>query len=264
VPFEEEDDVFLETPPARRGGTAASLAAAAGRPLHTPPEDGGGFEEIVEEEQVETVSMEQAWMPRGSLPPAAEMPSRISSAPKPDARSPTPDTGAQTPDAGVAWGRPTTSPDMWEEEEEDAGWEEEPADTGQQAAGSRQKGNDWQQGAGSRQQGTAPGTRYPAPGTKGVSPLDQMLFMPNTKVTRTDEERRPKGPPAGWAHPRPAELMREAPPPPRPSRPSSRDEVVPTAGAVKPVPPSAQKLTKKDREKMGAMLDDLLVKSKKR
>jgi hypothetical protein len=34
--------------------------------------------------------------------------------------------------------------------------------------------------------------------------------------------------------------------------------------ALKPVPPSAQKLSPKDREKMGTMLDDLLTKSRKR
>jgi subtilisin-like proprotein convertase family protein len=267
VPFEEEEDeIFMEPAPAPRrglsifgkkeapaprGGAGASLAAAAGVSAAAPPAQEEGFEEITDEEQVETVTMEQAWMPRGSLPPAAEMPSRI---------SPAPSTRVQ----GAAFGRPSTSPDMWEEEEEE-GWEEEPAapDARVPGTGYRVPRDGYTDGRPSSRT-PAPGTRYPAPGSRGVSPLDQMLFMPNTKVTRTDEERRMRGPPPGWTHPRPAELMKEAPPPQKPSKPSFRDEVVPTPAAMKPVPPSAQKMSKKDREKMSAMLDDLLVKSKKR
>jgi hypothetical protein len=243
--------------PAPRGGAGASLAAAVGVSAGHPPAHEEGFEEITEAEQVETVSMEQAWMPKDSLPPASETPARISSVPAPGARPP----------ASAAYGRPSTSPDMWEEEEEEeGGWEEEPAapparvpGTGYRVPGIARTG-----AAPSSSRYPAPGTRYPEPGSKGISPLDQMLFMPNTKVTRTDEERSMRGPPPGWTHPRPAELMREAPPPQRPSKPSSRDEVVPTPAAMKPVPPSARRMNRKDREKMGAMLDDLLVKSKKR
>jgi hypothetical protein len=168
---------------------------------------------------------------------------------------------------------------MWEEEDaESESWEEEET----AAIGRRQTADGTADGRRQTGYGTA-GTsgsvrpdsrlptavptadsRLPTAGAKGITPLDQMLFMPNLKVTRTPEERVMKGPPPGWTHPRPAELVQPAPPPPRPSRPSSKDEVVPTEAAVKTVPPSAQKMNKKDREKMGAMLDDLLSKSKKR
>jgi len=264
VPFEEEEDeIFMEPAPAprrgfslfgkkeapaQRGGTGASLAASVGVSAGTSQDE--GFEEITESDQVETVSMERAWMPKDSLPPASETPARISFVPSPGPR----------PSAPAAYGRPSTSPDMWEEEDAEESWEEEPV---QQASGGRHQAPAPRSQPSSSFPTARPPDR-PAPAARGISPLDQMLFMPNTNVTRTDEERVMKGPPAGWTHPRPAELMKEAPPAQRPSKPSSRDEVVPHAAAVKPVPPSAQKMNKKDREKMGAMLDDLLTKSKKR
>jgi len=270
VTFEEDEELFEEAPPARqvapapaarsgfslfgkkkqapapRGATGASIAAAVGPAAGATVGD-TGFEEVAEDEPVEELKMdEKAWMPRDSLPPAAEMPRPLAGTRLPTP-APTPGTRPPAPGPVVAWGRPATSPDMWEDEEETT-FEEEPA---------------------------APSPRPPVPGTPpaqppkpaggGITPLDALVFS-QLKVTRTDEERKMRGPPPGWSHPRPAELQKPAPPPPGPAKPKAGDElyISPSATAVKPVPPEAQKLSKKDREKMGAMLDDLLTKSRKK
>jgi hypothetical protein len=110
----------------------------------------------------------------------------------------------------------------------------------------------------------APAQSRAPPQSKGLSPLEQQFMSLNTKVARTEEERRRKGPPAGWSNPRPAELPPPQPQaPPQPSKPRSSEGVTAPQSALRPVPPSAQKLSPKDREKMGNMLDDLLTKSRR-
>jgi len=264
---------------APRGGMAASLAAAAGA-----GGTAGGFEEIRDEGEVEELQMEEkAYMPSGSLPPAAELPRPLAAAPK-----------APPAETGVSWGEEKPVTDAWEEEgaagagAESASWEEEQDERGQRAAGpqasearlgkeDRRSSGSGQEGYGSRP--AAPGTPHPAPSARppsvspatpagSVTPLDSLLYA-QLKVTRSKDERArkgpPKGPPAGWTHPRPAELTQEAPPPPPSTpKPSVRGDVYAPAEAIKQIPPDAQKLSKKDREKMGVMLDDLLTKSRKK
>ena len=257
----DEDAFTTPGKPARpKGGTGLSLVSTIGAEDHSdwpglsaqrktpaagaisptvkapPPPEQTGFEEIADTGAVEELKMEEPWMPAGSLPPATEMPR-----PAMPARAPAPAP------------QPAPAGDMWEEEESDEEFFVEDGPAAPKAPAVQPA------------RPAAPARNYaPAP-SKGLSPLEQQMMNMNLKVTRTDEERRRRGPPAGWSHPRPAELPPPQPQtPPQPSRPRASEGVTAPPGALKPVPPSAQKLSPKDREKMGVMLDDLLTKSRKR
>jgi Mg-chelatase subunit ChlD len=261
-----------------KGGTGRSLASTIGAEDHgdlpgpsaqkRPPVVGAvssavnaslpdqtGFEEVSDEGGVEELKMEEPWMPSGSLPRATEAPQAAIYARQPSAVSREPATGHRPPETQP----PAPAGDMWEEEETEEEFfvEDKPAASDRQpSAVSREPA------AGYR----PPATGLAPPPSKGLSPLEQQLMSMNIKVTRTQEERaRPKGPPAGWSHPRPAEI-----PPPEPQtaagqpKPRATEGVTAPQSALRPVPPSAQKLGPKDREKVGVMLDDLLTKSRKR
>jgi hypothetical protein len=207
-----------------------------------PQSEETGFEEVKEDGSVEEVNME-AWMPGGSLPPAQEMPRPVLTS-----RSPQPLPAARQP--AIA---PSSLGDMWEEEGEEPFFEESPPAPSRPAAAAAF--------AKPRAPAALAGTKPPQ--GQGLSPLE-LLRMQTTKVTRTEEERKRQGPPPGWSVPRPAELAQQAPPPSPPAKPRASEGVVAPAAAVKPVPPGVQKLTSKDREKMGVMLDDLLTRSRKK
>ena len=208
---------------------------AARAPLVSAPKD-EGFVEVAEEGGVEEVRME-AWMPRGSLPAAQEMPKPASSGPKPYVPP------------GVAAAQHT---DMWEEEDE-VGFEDEvPPKPALPSA--------------------KPSISSPfVPRTKGVSPLDA-LMLSNLKVTRSENEKKapPKSQPLGWTHARPAEVLKEqeaqraatSTQPQQPARPRSSEELYAPPSAVRNVPPTAQPSGKRD--KMGSVLDDLLASSRKK
>ena len=241
-------------PAASGGGTGASLAAATGAgpsqgmaaASPAPTTDDTGFEEVEEDGSVEEVKME-AWMPSGSLPPAQEMPRPVPVLPS---TSPQPAPTARPPMSA-----PASSGDMWEEEEETPFYDESPPAPSRPTAAAAPARSPVPAAVASA--GTKP------PQSRGVSPLE-LLRLQTTKVTRTGEERKRQGPPPGWSVPRPAELAQEAPPPPPPAKPRASDGVLAPVAAVKPVPPGVQKLTPNDREKMGAMLDDLLTRSRKK
>jgi len=228
-----------------KGATGASIAAAIGTASSAPapslrsvpPPEQTGFEEVTDGGEIEEVKMEPAWMPSGSLPAASEMPRAVISA-----RPPVPAPA------------PASSGDLWEEESNEEFFEEDKAPAQRPSAPPARP--------------AAPAQSYAPPPSKGISPLEQQMLSMGltTKVTRTEEERKRRGPPAGWSHPRPAELPPEAPAPApqAPPRPRAAEGVMAPQSALKPVPPSAQKLSPKDREKMGVMLDDLLSKSRKR
>jgi hypothetical protein len=265
----DEDAFIMDGKPARpKGGTGRSLASTIGAEDHgelpgpsaqkRPPVVGAvssavnaslpdqtGFEEVSDAGGVEELKMEEPWMPSGSLPKATEAPQAAIYARQPSAVSREPATGHQPPEVQP----PSQAGDMWEEEESDEEFfvEDKPAAPVQKPA-------------------SPPAKSYAPPPSKGLSPLEQQLMSMNIKVTRTPEERaRPKGPPAGWSHPRPAEIPPPEPAAPAaPGKPRSSEGVTAPPSALRAVPPSAQKLGPKDREKVGVMLDDLLTKSRKR
>ncbi|MGQ9582780.1 MAG: Ig-like domain-containing protein [Thermoplasmatota archaeon] len=198
------------------------------------PAEGGEFVEVPSSGEVETIQMEEAWMPRGSLPPAAELPRPVG-------------LGVQAP------GHPTPGPPASRSTlpapAGEAGWEEETA---------------FEEAPEEPAPPPAPqtGPQRPAPPPPaGITPLDSLLFS-QLKVTRTEEERARRGPPPGWYHPRPAELP-PPPPPAQPQKPRSDGTVVATPEAIRTIPREAQ-LSKREREKMAAMMDDLLQKAKKK
>ncbi|MBM4249962.1 MAG: VWA domain-containing protein [Euryarchaeota archaeon] len=266
--FEPDEEPFFArkaAPPTARGGAGASVAAAAGvsavagRPLSTvPPPEETGFEEVTDGGVVEELRMEEPWMPGGSLPKATEAPRAAiytrapapAAAPAPPpARTPAPAQAPSPARTTAPAPTPAAAGDMWEEEEAEEEFFEEDRPAAPPA------------------RPAAPEKSHAPPPSRGLSPLEQqMLSMGlNLRVTRTEEERKRRGPPPGWSHPRPAELPPPEPERPAvPSRPRGSEGVTAPPSALKPVPPGAQKLTPKDREKMGAMLDDLLGKSRKR
>lgn len=204
--------------------------------LVSPPTQGSGetgFVEVEEEGGVETLEMKEAWMTGESFPPAKEVPTQLPRA-----------TGG-----GAGWEEDFV--EVPEEPElrrpENAPSEPRPAIPGGAALQVAPQ--------------TQPRPPVVAPPSKGITPLDSLLFS-QLKVTRTEEERVRRGPPPGWYHPRPAEIPPPSPSPPPPA-PKSDGVAVAPPEALKPVPPEAR-MSHRERQKMEAMMEDLLAKARKR